>query len=128
MISFETIIEILLDDFLLKYLFRIWIKQIPCSFFNLESKECHRMAIWVEEYIWVRAEKETQSSILHKILPQKDFCHFLVSGTINITKFKVTLRQKGEQFLHDFHMVQCVARRAPMQQCVWWLVRAPTSS
>ena len=25
-------------------------------------------------------------------------------------------------------VAQCVARRAPMQQCVWWLVRAPSSS
>ena len=25
-------------------------------------------------------------------------------------------------------VAQCVAWRAPMQQCVWWLVRAPSSS
>ena len=25
-------------------------------------------------------------------------------------------------------VAQCVARQAPMQQCVWWLVRAPSSS
>ena len=25
-------------------------------------------------------------------------------------------------------VAQCVAQRAPMQQCIWWLVRAPCSS
>ena len=31
-------------------------------------------------------------------------------------------------FVYMSPVAQCVARRAPMQQCVWWLVRAPSSS
>ena len=33
----------------------------------------------------------------------------------------------NESFLSS-PVAQCVAQRAPMQQCVWWLVRAPSSS
>ena len=81
---------------------------------NVLSTQTHAPVCYIDK---VRTDSATL--IIYKLL----------FGTINslcttkILYFYIPLAHRVSS-----PVAQCVARRAPMQQCVWWLVRAPPTS